>query len=117
LQQLVSEKDLIVWEEACRVGLLFGGFTGSLDVSFGDFKEKRRHTMREYLMLTLLPLYSIQIFDVQDSTEGHDGAELLAGSVAGLAIVALDDSRRTCTLSLYLLARLAQVGKTNQFPC
>ena len=29
LQQLVSEKDLIVREEACRVGLLFGGFTGS----------------------------------------------------------------------------------------
>lgn len=28
-QQLVSEKDLIVREEACRVGLLFGGFTGS----------------------------------------------------------------------------------------
>lgn len=29
LKQLVSEKDLIVREEACRVGLLFGGFTGS----------------------------------------------------------------------------------------
>ena len=29
VQQLVSEKDLIVREEACRVGLLFGGFTGS----------------------------------------------------------------------------------------
>lgn len=29
MQQLVSEKDLIVREEACRVGLLFGGFTGS----------------------------------------------------------------------------------------
>lgn len=29
LQQLVSEKDLIVREEACRIGLLFGGFTGS----------------------------------------------------------------------------------------
>lgn len=28
-QQLVSEKDLIVREEACRIGLLFGGFTGS----------------------------------------------------------------------------------------
>jgi hypothetical protein len=77
LQQLVSEKDLIVWEKACRVGLLFGGFTGSylFNVSFGDFEEKRRHTMREYLMLIVLPLYSIQIFDVHDSTEGHDGAE------------------------------------------
>lgn len=29
VQQLVSEKDLIVREEACRIGLLFGGFTGS----------------------------------------------------------------------------------------
>lgn len=29
LQQLVSETDLIVREEACRIGLLFGGFTGS----------------------------------------------------------------------------------------
>ncbi|XVF11315.1 hypothetical protein REPUB_Repub08aG0016600 [Reevesia pubescens] len=29
LKQLVSEKDLIVREEACRIGLLFGGFTGS----------------------------------------------------------------------------------------
>lgn len=29
LQQLVSEKDLIVREEACRIGLLFGGFSGS----------------------------------------------------------------------------------------
>ncbi|TYH24299.1 hypothetical protein ES288_A03G081200v1 [Gossypium darwinii] len=29
LKQLVSEKDLMVREEACRVGLLFGGFTGS----------------------------------------------------------------------------------------
>ncbi|KAG6522347.1 hypothetical protein ZIOFF_019486 [Zingiber officinale] len=29
IQQLVSEKDLIVREEACRIGLLFGGFTGS----------------------------------------------------------------------------------------
>lgn len=29
LQQLVSEKDLIVREEACRIGLFFGGFSGS----------------------------------------------------------------------------------------
>jgi hypothetical protein len=28
LQLLLSEKDLIVREEACRTGLLFGGFTG-----------------------------------------------------------------------------------------
>jgi hypothetical protein len=29
LQLLLSEKDLIVREEACRTGLLFGGFTGA----------------------------------------------------------------------------------------
>lgn len=29
LQLLLSEKDLIVREEACRIGLLFGGFTGA----------------------------------------------------------------------------------------
>ncbi|ONM63223.1 Transmembrane protein 135 [Zea mays] len=34
--------------------------------------------------------------------------KILAGSVAGLAILALDDSSRRRTLSLYLLARLAQ---------
>ncbi|KAM7491793.1 hypothetical protein LguiA_034714 [Lonicera macranthoides] len=65
--QLVSEKDLIVREEACRVGLLFGGFTGSY------------HALR-----------------------------ILAGSVAGLSVLALDDSNRRRTLALYLLARLAQ---------
>jgi hypothetical protein len=71
-------KDRIVREDACRVGLLLEDSRDHImlfDVSFGDFKEKRRHIMREYLMLILLPLYSIQIFDVHDSTEGHDGAE------------------------------------------
>jgi hypothetical protein len=43
LQQLVSEKDLIVREEACRIGLLFGGFTGSyhaLRCLFRKFRKK-----------------------------------------------------------------------------
>ncbi|KAH9705817.1 TMEM135 C rich domain-containing protein [Citrus sinensis] len=53
LKQLVSEKDLIVREEACRIGLLFG-------------------------------------------------------SIAGLSVLALDDSNRRRTLALYLLARVAQ---------
>ena len=34
---------------------------------------------------------------------------ILAGSIAGLSILALDDSNRRRTLALYLLARVAQV--------
>ncbi|KAK1304944.1 hypothetical protein QJS10_CPB11g00250 [Acorus calamus] len=82
LKQLVSEKDLIVREEACRVGLLFGGFTGSyhaLRCFLRKFRKKET------------PLNAI-----------------LAGSVAGLSILALDGSSRRRTLALYLLARLAQ---------
>ncbi|KAF0909064.1 hypothetical protein E2562_030816 [Oryza meyeriana var. granulata] len=82
LKQLVSEKDLIVREEACRVGLLFGGFTGSY------------HALRCFL----------RRFRKKETPFNV----ILAGSVAGLAIVALDDSSRRRTLSLYLLARLAQ---------
>ncbi|XP_006658571.2 uncharacterized protein LOC102722974 [Oryza brachyantha] len=82
LKQLVSEKDLIVREEACRVGLLFGGFTGSY------------HALRCFL----------RRFRKKETPFNA----ILAGSVAGLAIVALDDSSRRRTLSLYLLARLAQ---------
>jgi hypothetical protein len=37
-------------------------------------------------------------------------SRIFSGSVAGLAILALDDSSRRRTLSLYLLARLAQVS-------
>jgi len=36
-------------------------------------------------------------------------SSILAGSIAGLSILALDDSNRRRTLALYLLARLAQV--------
>ncbi|KAJ1291002.1 hypothetical protein BS78_02G285700 [Paspalum vaginatum] len=82
LKQLVSEKDLIVREEACRVGLLFGGFTGSY------------HALRCVL----------RRFRKKETPYNA----ILAGSVAGLAILALDDSSRRRTLSLYLLARLAQ---------
>ncbi|MCL7045393.1 hypothetical protein MKW94_014772 [Papaver nudicaule] len=82
LKQLVSEKDLIVREEACRIGLLFGGFTGSyhlLRCSLRKFRKKET------------PFNAI-----------------LAGSVAGLSILALDDPSRRRTLALYLLARLGQ---------
>ncbi|CAI0547948.1 unnamed protein product [Linum tenue] len=58
LKQLVSEKDLIVREEACRVG--------------------------------------------------DDWSRILAGSAAGLSVLALDDPNSRRTLALYLLARLAQ---------
>lgn len=82
LKQLVSEKDLIVREEACRIGLLFGGFTGSyhaLRCFLRKFRKKET------------PLNAI-----------------LAGSIAGLSILALDDSSRRRTLALYLATRLAQ---------
>ncbi|GAB4834933.1 hypothetical protein Ancab_033199 [Ancistrocladus abbreviatus] len=82
LKQLVSEKDLIVREEACRIGLLFGGFTGSY------------HALRCLLRKLRKKETPFNVF--------------LAGSVAGLSILALDDSNRRRTLALYLLARLAQ---------
>ncbi|PON71066.1 Mitochondrial inner membrane translocase subunit [Parasponia andersonii] len=82
LKQLVSEKDLIVREEACRVGLLFGGFTGSYHALRCLLRKLRKKET---------PLNAI-----------------LAGSVAGLSILALDDSNRRRTLALYLLARVAQ---------
>ncbi|XP_048326477.1 uncharacterized protein LOC125421452 isoform X1 [Ziziphus jujuba] len=82
LKQLVSEKDLIVREEACRIGLLFGGFTGSY------------HGLRCLLR-------KLRKKETPFNT-------ILAGSVSGLSILALDDSNRRRTLALYLLARLAQ---------
>ncbi|GAB4857998.1 hypothetical protein Ancab_015902 [Ancistrocladus abbreviatus] len=82
LKQLVSEKDLIVREEACRTGLLFGGFTGSY------------HALRCLLRKLRKKETPFNVF--------------LAGSVAGLSILALDDSNQRRTLALYLLARLAQ---------
>ncbi|CAA2971440.1 Mitochondrial import inner membrane translocase subunit Tim17 Tim22 Tim23 family isoform 1 [Olea europaea subsp. europaea] len=82
LKQLVSEKDLIVREEACRIGLLFGGFTGSYHALRCLLRKWRKKET---------PINAI-----------------LAGSVAGLSILALDDSSKRRTLALYLLARLAQ---------
>ncbi|EXC21075.1 hypothetical protein L484_017085 [Morus notabilis] len=82
LKQLVSEKDLIVREEACRIGLFFGGFTGSYHALRCLLRKLRKKET---------PLNSI-----------------LAGSVAALSILALDDSNRRRTLALYLLARVAQ---------
>ncbi|KAE8693387.1 60S ribosomal protein L13-1-like [Hibiscus syriacus] len=87
LKQLVSEKDLIVREEACRIGLLFGGFTGS------------------YHLLRCL-LRKLRKKDTPVNALCWN--RLLAGSIAGLSILALDDSSRRRTLALYLLARLAQ---------
>ncbi|KAK8287339.1 hypothetical protein V6Z11_D07G051500 [Gossypium hirsutum] len=82
LKQLVSEKDLIVREEACRIGLLFGGFTGSYHALRCLLRKRRKKET---------PLNAI-----------------LAGCIAGLSILALDDPNRRRTLSLYLLARVAQ---------
>ncbi|XWS60156.1 hypothetical protein CRYUN_Cryun07bG0010900 [Craigia yunnanensis] len=82
LMQLVSEKDLIVREEACRIGLLFGGFTGSYHALRCLLRKLRKKET---------PVNAI-----------------LAGSIAGLSILALDDSNRRRTLALHLLARVAQ---------
>ncbi|XP_034898592.1 uncharacterized protein [Populus alba] len=87
LKRLVSEKDLIVREESCRIGLLFGGFTGSY------------HALRCFLRKFR-----------RKETPFNAGlwSRILAGSVAGLSVLALDDSNRRRTLALYLLARVAQ---------
>ncbi|KAG6390852.1 hypothetical protein SASPL_148597 [Salvia splendens] len=65
IKQLVSEKDLIVREEACRIGLLFGGFTGSyhaLSILAGAVSglsilalddSSRRRTLALYLLARL----------------------------------------------------------------
>ncbi|MCO5611963.1 hypothetical protein L7F22_066223 [Adiantum nelumboides] len=82
LKLLLSEKDLIVREEACRIGLLFGGFTGCY------------HGMRCVLRRLR-----------KKETPSN---EFFAGCVAGLSILALDDPSRRRTFALYLLARLAQ---------
>lgn len=83
LKLLLSEKDLIVREEACRTGLLFGGFTGAF------------HSIRCLLRRTRNKETPINGF--------------VAGTVAGLSVLALDDSSRRRTFALYLLARVAQV--------
>ncbi|CAA0834515.1 Mitochondrial import inner membrane translocase subunit Tim17/Tim22/Tim23 family protein [Striga hermonthica] len=82
IKQLVSEKDLIVREEACRIGLLFGGFTGSYHALRCLLRKLRKKET---------PVNAI-----------------LAGAISGLSILALDDSSRRRTLALYLFARLAQ---------
>ncbi|XP_051138193.1 uncharacterized protein LOC127256299 [Andrographis paniculata] len=82
LKQLVSEKDLIVREEACRIGLLFGGFTGSYHALRCLFRKLRK--------------------------KETPANAILAGAISGLSILSLDDSSRRRTLALYLLARLAQ---------
>ncbi|KAJ4866133.1 Mitochondrial import inner membrane translocase subunit Tim17/Tim22/Tim23 family protein [Raphanus sativus] len=84
LKQLVSETDLIVREEACRIGLLFGGFTGSYHLLRCCLRKWRKKET---------PLNSV-----------------LAGSIAGLSVLALDDSNQRRTLALYLLARLGQAA-------
>ncbi|KAJ7125848.1 hypothetical protein O6H91_Y560400 [Diphasiastrum complanatum] len=82
LKLLLSEKNLIVREEACRTGLLFGGFTGCF------------HAIRCILR----------------RVRGKETPmnEFLAGTVAGLSILSLDDPSRRRTFALYLLARVAQ---------
>lgn len=39
----------------------------------------------------------------------YDWSRILAGSISGLSVLALDDPSRRRTLALYLLARVAQV--------
>lgn len=82
LKLLVSEKNLIVREEACRIGLLFGGFTGCY------------HAVRCIMR---------RLTDKQSALN-----EFVAGALAGLSVLALDDPSRRRTFALYLLARLAQ---------
>lgn len=82
LKQLVSEKDLIVREEACRIGLLFGGFTGSYHALRCLLRKLRKKETPFNAMF--------------------------AGSVAGLSILALGDPSRRRTLALYLLTRVGQ---------
>ncbi|KAL3699817.1 hypothetical protein R1sor_017839 [Riccia sorocarpa] len=82
LKLLLSENNLIVREEACRTGLLFGGFTGCY--------------------------HAIRCFLRRKSGKNDPLHVFLAGGVAGLSILALDDTQRRRTFALYLLARLAQ---------
>ncbi|BBM98838.1 hypothetical protein Mp_1g16630 [Marchantia polymorpha subsp. ruderalis] len=81
LKLLLGENNLIVREEACRTGLLFGGFTGCF------------HAIRCFLRRKSGTDSPLNVF--------------LAGGVAGLSILALDDSQRRRTFALYLLARVA----------
>jgi hypothetical protein len=52
-QLLVSEKDLIVREEACRIGLLFGGFTGCYHGMRCVLRRMRNETsLNEYVSIS-----------------------------------------------------------------
>ncbi|GFY83560.1 mitochondrial import inner membrane translocase subunit Tim17/Tim22/Tim23 family protein [Actinidia rufa] len=63
LKQLVSEKNLIVREEACRIGLLFGGFTGSYHALRCLLRKlrKKRDTIQCHWMIQIggVPLLCI----------------------------------------------------------
>ncbi|CAI5465400.1 unnamed protein product [Closterium sp. Yama58-4] len=82
LQLLLSEKNLMVREEACRLGLFFGGFSGLY------------HATRCLLRRC------------RDCDTPANAA--IAGAVSGLSVLALDDPNKRRSLALYLLARLAQ---------
>ncbi|GJP48460.1 hypothetical protein CLOM_g7739 [Closterium sp. NIES-68] len=82
LQLLLSEKNLMVREEACRLGLFFGGFSGLY------------HAARCLLRRC------------RDCDTPANAA--IAGAVSGLSVLALDDPNKRRSLALYLLARLAQ---------
>ncbi|CAI5489821.1 unnamed protein product [Closterium sp. Naga37s-1] len=81
-QLLLSEKNLMVREEACRLGLFFGGFSGLY------------HATRCLLRRC------------RDCDTPANAA--IAGAVSGLSVLALDDPNKRRSLALYLLARLAQ---------
>ncbi|GBG66056.1 hypothetical protein CBR_g55399 [Chara braunii] len=85
-QLLLSEKNLIVREEACRTGMLFGGFTGLYHLTRCLL---RRLKGRETPMHTFV-----------------------AGTVAGVSLFSLDDRARRRALALYLLARVGQHSAT-----
>ncbi|EFJ37079.1 hypothetical protein SELMODRAFT_165273 [Selaginella moellendorffii] len=82
LQLLLSEKNLIVREEACRTGLLFGGFAGAF------------HGIRCLLRRFRNKDTPLNVF--------------IAGAFAGLSVLSLDDPAKRRTFALYLLARVAQ---------
>eukprot|EP00850_Spirogloea_muscicola_P025197 SM002423S08223 [mRNA] locus=s2423:750:1780:+ [translate_table: standard] len=82
MQLLLSEKNLIVREEACRNGLLLGGFTGIYHAARCALRHLR-------------------------GTDGPVHA-FVAGALAGVSVFALDDPSKRRILALYLLARVAQ---------
>lgn len=82
LKLLLSENNLIVREEAVRIGLLFGGFTG---VFHGIRCLLRRARGKETPMNAFV-----------------------AGALAGLSVISLDDPNKRRTFALYLLARVSQ---------